>query len=73
VSQQHAQKDVPVALADTHPLVSKLHFPTTVIDRSARAPADVIDQKLQFALYAVSTAMSPEIGLVENPFEAASW
>jgi hypothetical protein len=56
VSEEH----VPVALADIRAAVGQQHFSAPVVDRSTRALAQEINQKLLLALDAIFSAVRPE-------------
>jgi hypothetical protein len=51
---------VPITLSDADPAMRKLQISTAVVDRTAGAPAQVVDQELQFTLYTVRASMRPE-------------
>src|SRR5713101_6260107 len=54
------QEDVPVVLADAHAPVGEHHVPAAIVDRSARARAEEVNQELLLAFDAVFAAMRPE-------------
>src|SRR5262245_3755777 len=60
----------PIALVDLHSAVERLHVPSGVVERPARAGAQEIDQELRLPPHSVVSAVLPEAGESGIGFQA---